>query len=179
MCVVVATLSSTPRRMLTRLHSRLAVGCDLISMSGQLNNPAYLAKFKHPSADLQGGIVSSMAAGASTARAFPPAPAPLCPDYRSASAGSFGGSLLTSWLADKIGRKRCIILSGYLWVVGCIIQAAANNVECLVAGRVVGGIAVSPISLARTGLALTSKRERAGRHRLEYRHDLPGRDHQA
>ena len=38
------------------------------------------------------------------------------------------------------------ILGAWIWVVGCIIQAAANNVTTLVAGRVVGGLSVGILS---------------------------------
>lgn len=60
----------------------------------------------------------------------------------STETGSFAGALLNSYLADKIGRKRCVILSGWIWVVGCIIMAVANDVRTLIAGRVIGGFAV-------------------------------------
>ncbi|BGP33742.1 hypothetical protein JCM10296v2_005546 [Rhodotorula toruloides] len=56
--------------------------------------------------------------------------------------GSFGGALINSYLSDKIGRKWCIIISGWVWVLGCVLQAATFNVRTLVAGRVVAGLAV-------------------------------------
>ncbi|GAA6001643.1 sugar porter family MFS transporter [Rhodotorula paludigena] len=93
-------------------------GCDISSMSAQLSNPHYLRQFNSPNSDLQGGITAAM------------------------PAGSFGGALINSWLSDKIGRKYCIILSGWLWVLGCIIQSVSHNVATLVAGRVVAGLAV-------------------------------------
>lgn len=72
-------------------------GCDISSISGQLSNPYYLSQYGNPDSNLQGGITASMAAG------------------------SFGGSIINSWLCNKIGRKKVIILSGWLWVVGSII----------------------------------------------------------
>ncbi|BGP43149.1 hypothetical protein JCM10449v2_007173 [Rhodotorula kratochvilovae] len=93
-------------------------GLDISSMSAQLSNPYYLSQFNHPDSDLQGGITASM------------------------PAGSFGGALINSWLSDKIGRKRCIILSGWIWCIGCAIQSGAHNVATLVAGRVIAGLAV-------------------------------------
>ncbi|GAA6022343.1 hypothetical protein JCM10207_003293 [Rhodosporidiobolus poonsookiae] len=93
-------------------------GCDISSMSGQLSNPYYLDYFNHPNSDLQGGINAAM------------------------PAGSFGGALINSWLSDKIGRKKCIILSGWIWVLGCALQAGAVNIAMLVTGRVIAGIAV-------------------------------------
>ncbi|GAA5915305.1 hypothetical protein JCM6882_005184 [Rhodosporidiobolus microsporus] len=93
-------------------------GCDISSMSGQLSNPYYLNQFNHPDSGLQGGITAAM------------------------PAGSFAGALLNSYISDKIGRKKSIILSGWIWVIGSIIQAVAQNVETLVAGRVIAGVAV-------------------------------------
>ncbi|TNY24084.1 general substrate transporter [Rhodotorula diobovata] len=93
-------------------------GCDISSMSAQLSNPYYLRQFKNPDSDLQGGITAAM------------------------PAGSFGGALINSWLSDRIGRKKCIMLSGWIWVIGCAIQAAAPNVPALVAGRVIAGLGV-------------------------------------
>lgn len=98
---------------------------------------------------------------------------------------------MNSWLADKVGRKKCVsvtcscrrrfhlftsraaflyrscvsfsrclrfrcangsapltasqILSGWIWVIGCIIMAVAQDVRTLIAGRVVGGFAVSAL----------------------------------
>lgn len=40
-------------------------------------------------------------------------------------AGSLFGALLVSSLADKIGRKKTIIISGWIWVIGSILQCAA------------------------------------------------------
>ncbi|GAA5915313.1 hypothetical protein JCM6882_005187 [Rhodosporidiobolus microsporus] len=115
-------------------------GCDISSMSAQLSNPYYLNQFHHPDSDLQGGITASM------------------------PAGSFGGALLNSWLADKIGRKKCIILSGWIWVLGCIIQAVAQNVATLVAGRVIAGFAVGIASaIVTTYQAELTKPEIRGR----------------
>ncbi|BGP57934.1 high affinity glucose transporter [Rhodotorula sphaerocarpa] len=101
-------------------------GCDISSISGQLSNPYYLSQYGNPDSNLQGGITASMAAG------------------------SFGGSIINSWLCDKIGRKKVIILSGWLWVVGSIIQGVSQNVRTLVAGRVVGGLAVGLASAVVT-----------------------------
>ncbi|GAA5992993.1 hypothetical protein JCM10908_000787 [Rhodotorula pacifica] len=95
----------------------LIFGCDISSMSAQWDNEAFLSKMGHPGSISQGGITAAM------------------------PAGSFGGALLNSWLADKIGRKKCI-LSGWVWVVGCIIMAVAQDLRTLVAGRVVAGLAV-------------------------------------
>ncbi|BGO93293.1 hypothetical protein NBRC10512_006212 [Rhodotorula toruloides] len=74
------------------------IGCDLISMSGQVSNPAYLEQFNHPNSNLQGALL---------------------------------------WR-----RSHQLIINGWVWVLGCIIQAASFNVRTLVAGCVVAGLAV-------------------------------------
>jgi len=45
-------------------------------------------------------------------------------------------------LADRIGRKRTVILAGIIWVIGSILQCAAVNRGMLVVGRIVSGISV-------------------------------------
>ncbi|KAJ3476770.1 hypothetical protein NLI96_g10930 [Meripilus lineatus] len=57
-------------------------------------------------------------------------------------AGSLFGALLVSSLADWIGRKKTIIISGWIWVIGSILQCAAVDRGMLVAGRVVSGVSV-------------------------------------
>jgi len=93
-------------------------GLDISSMSGVLTNPHYLSTYKNPSSSAQGAIVAAMAAG------------------------SFVGALAVTQLADKIGRKRTILLSCLFWVVGSILQAASVNRGMLVVGRIISGISV-------------------------------------
>lgn len=50
-------------------------------------------------------------------------------------AGSFAGALIVSKLADAIGRKWVIILSGLIWTLGAILQGSSSNVATLVSGR--------------------------------------------
>ena len=57
-------------------------------------------------------------------------------------AGSFVGALAVSKLADSIGRKKTIILSGWIWVIGAILQCASVNRGMLVTGRVIAGLSV-------------------------------------
>ncbi|KAF8577835.1 general substrate transporter [Ramaria rubella] len=93
-------------------------GLDISSMSGVLDNPSYLAQFNNPTAGPQGGIVAAM------------------------PAGSLIGSLAVSKLADSIGRKKTIIISGWIWVIGAVLQCAAQNRGMLVAGRIIAGLSV-------------------------------------
>jgi sugar porter (SP) family MFS transporter len=93
-------------------------GFDISSMSAILNNNAYADTFGNPGPDAQGAIVASM------------------------PAGSLIGALLVSWLADKIGRKKSIMLSGAIWVIGSTLQCAAVNRGMLVVGRIISGLSV-------------------------------------
>ncbi|KZT64819.1 general substrate transporter [Daedalea quercina L-15889] len=99
-------------------------GLDISSMSAVLNSPAYNEYFGYPPSTTQGGIVASM------------------------PAGSFAGALAVTCLADRIGRKSSIILSGCIWLIGCILQSASQNVAMLVAGRLIAGLAVGIASSA-------------------------------
>ncbi|KAI0312838.1 general substrate transporter [Amylostereum chailletii] len=93
-------------------------GLDISSMSGVLNNDAYKSTFGFPGSNAQGAIVAAM------------------------PAGSFAGALAVSKLADLIGRKKTIIISGLIWVIGSILQCASVNRGMLVVGRIVSGVAV-------------------------------------
>lgn len=55
-----------------------------------------------PGSDAQGAMVASM------------------------PAGSFVGALMVTKLADLVGRKMTIILSGILWIIGSTLQCAAQ-----------------------------------------------------
>ncbi|KDR84667.1 hypothetical protein GALMADRAFT_111906 [Galerina marginata CBS 339.88] len=96
----------------------LLFGLDVASMSAVLNNPHYLSTFHFPTPGVQGGIVAAM------------------------PAGSLVGSLSVMHLADKLGRKKTIILAGIIWVIGSILQCASVNRGMLIAGRVIAGFSV-------------------------------------
>ena len=40
-------------------------------------------------------------------------------------AGSLLGALAVTQLADRVGRKKTIILAGIVWVIGSILQCAS------------------------------------------------------
>jgi MFS family permease len=40
-------------------------------------------------------------------------------------AGSLFGALAVTQLADRLGRKKTIMLGGIIWVIGSILQCAA------------------------------------------------------
>jgi len=93
-------------------------GLDISSMSGVLNNEFYLKQFNFPNPTAQGGIVAAM------------------------PAGSLIGALAVTQLADRIGRKKTIILAGLIWIMGSILQCASINRGMLVVGRIISGISV-------------------------------------
>ncbi|KAH9993508.1 general substrate transporter [Russula compacta] len=93
-------------------------GLDISSMSGVLSNDAYKRTFGNPDPNVQGAIVSAM------------------------PAGSFCGALLVSYVADRIGRKNTVILSGVVWIIGSTLQCAAVDRSMLITGRVISGISV-------------------------------------
>ena len=93
-------------------------GLDIASMSGVLSNQAYFRVFDYPSSNAQGAIVAAM------------------------PAGSLVGALTVSKLADVIGRKKTILLAGLIWVVGSILQCAAQDRGMLVVGRIINGFSV-------------------------------------
>jgi MFS family permease len=96
-------------------------------------------------------------------------------------AGSFCGALLVSYVADQIGRKKTVILSGLIWVAGSILQcsavvctlpsisrelysAVAQDRGMLITGRVISGISVgiasTTIPLYQSEIAAPSIRGR-------------------
>lgn len=95
-----------------------AFGYDTGSISGILVEKQFNTYFHEPSNGLQGGITASIQAGA------------------------FAGSLLTGiFLADALGRRRTILCGAALFTIGIAISCASHNVECLIAGRVINGLA--------------------------------------
>lgn len=55
-------------------------------------------------------------------------------------------SPLAALLADKIGRKKVIILASLLFLLGALLQAWAGTVSTMIAGRSVVGLAVGAAS---------------------------------
>ncbi|KAI9819640.1 MAG: hypothetical protein M1827_007090 [Pycnora praestabilis] len=95
-----------------------AFGYDTGSISGILTEAQFNQYFNYPSNGLQGGITASIQAGA------------------------FAGSLLTGlFLADKLGRRRTILAGSALFTIGIAISCGSPNVRCLIAGRIINGLA--------------------------------------
>jgi len=103
---------------LERPYSSTLIGWSPTDCPASLQNEAYKRTFGYPGSNAQGAIVASM------------------------PAGSFFGALLVTKLADVLGRRPTIMTSAWIWVVGSIIQCAAQNRAMLVAGRVVSGMSI-------------------------------------
>ena len=55
--------------------------------------------------------------------------------------GGITASILAgAFLADRLGRRYTILLGSAVFTIGCAISCAANNVEALIAGRVINGL---------------------------------------
>lgn len=93
-------------------------GFEISSMSAWIGSDQYLEYFNHPGSAEQGGITASM------------------------SAGSFVGSLLSGWLADRLGRRLAIQIASVDWIIGAVLQCSSQNVAHLVVGRIVSGLAI-------------------------------------
>ncbi|TKA44848.1 hypothetical protein B0A54_03138 [Friedmanniomyces endolithicus] len=100
-------------------------GFDISSMSAIIAGQGYLCYFNQgntpctgPSSSTQGGITASMAAG------------------------SWLASLCSGFVSDAFGRKKAIMLGALIWVVGCIIVSASQNIAMLIVGRIINGFCV-------------------------------------
>lgn len=56
-------------------------------------------------------------------------------------------SPITGILADKIGRKRIIVVADVLFVIGALWQAVTTSVVGMIAGRSIVGLAIGGASL--------------------------------
>ena len=98
--------------------SGLMFGFDISSMSSMIGTKRYKRYFGHPGPTAQGGITGSMAAG------------------------SFLGSLLSPNFSDTFGRKMSLHICSVFWIIGAVIQCAAQGKAMLVVGRILSGIGI-------------------------------------
>ena len=78
----------------------------------------YKTYFHNPNSVLQGGITASMAGG------------------------SLLGSVFSAITGDRFGRRDSLFIACLVWIVGCILMSAVQNVAMLIAARIVNGFAV-------------------------------------
>ncbi|CEG81043.1 hypothetical protein RMATCC62417_15292 [Rhizopus microsporus] len=62
-------------------------------------------------------------------------------------AGCCAGALLVNFLADPLGRRWTIILSSFVFIIGSILQVAAQNLATMLAGRFFGGMGIGACSM--------------------------------
>lgn len=98
-------------------------GFDIGSNSGVIGTEQYRNYFNYPSDLLQGGINGAL------------------------SAGCFVGALLAGFPADRYSRKFTLIGASAIFIVGSVLQAAANGVPMLCVGRALNGLSVGVTSM--------------------------------
>ena len=62
------------------------------------------------------------------------------------AAGGSAGALLAAPCADFLGRKKSLLIFGFLFIVGCTMQEIAN-LGVFYAGRLLAGIAIGGMSM--------------------------------
>ncbi|KAI0477442.1 general substrate transporter [Xylariaceae sp. FL0804] len=118
----------------------LLFGYDQGVYGGLLTSPRFLATFDNPGSVIQAQIVSTYYLGAIL------------------------GALVSRFIGDKIGRRRCILL-GCVWLtIGGAIQASCFGLPQMICGRIIGGIGTG---LNTTAIPMwqveTSKKQHRGR----------------
>ncbi|CUA71938.1 High-affinity glucose transporter [Kluyveromyces lactis NRRL Y-1140] [Rhizoctonia solani] len=79
--------------------------------------------FNNPNDDILGAVVSTFAGGC------------------------FFGAMVAGWLAGRVGRKRTIQAGSLVAILGCSLQTGAKNINFLLGGRVLAGIAIGILSM--------------------------------
>ncbi|KAF2175993.1 general substrate transporter [Zopfia rhizophila CBS 207.26] len=111
----------------------------------------FVATFAAVAAGIYGidsGIISTTIAHATFLDYF----APFSPSIKGVVVSTFGagavfGVFFAGWSADYLGRKRTIFIAAIIALIAGIIQAAAVNVGMLIAGRIIGGLAVGMMNM--------------------------------
>ena len=62
--------------------------------------------------------------------------------------GALFGALLCGKLSDNLGRKKVLVITGLIFIVGTIVAAIAHSIEYLIIGRFILGFAVGMGSFA-------------------------------
>ncbi|KAI0478058.1 general substrate transporter [Xylaria cf. heliscus] len=62
--------------------------------------------------------------------------------------GAFVGVIFLPYIADRISRKRAIVVAVFVFTVGSVIQTTAHNYDTICAGRFIGGIGTGTLALS-------------------------------
>jgi MFS family permease len=78
--------------------------------------------------------------------------------------GSWLASLCSGYISDFFGRKKAIMIGAVIWVIGCIVVSASQNIAMLIVGRIINGFCVgicsAQVPVYISELAPPSKRGR-------------------
>ena len=117
----------------------LLFGYDNGVMAGLINTESFLSQFGYPSSTVIGLIVSIY------------------------NVGCFLGCLVAVQVGRRVGRRRMIIFSQWICIVGTILQTTAFSIPHLIVGRIVTGIATGmATSTIPTWVSETCKAEKRG-----------------
>lgn len=64
-----------------------------------------------------------------------------------AVAGAIIGAAIGGWMNDRYGRRTAILIADFLFFIGAVIMAAAQNPATLIIGRVFVGLGVGMASM--------------------------------
>jgi len=67
--------------------------------------------------------------------------------------GAFVGSVPASYIADIYSRRVAITVAGVIFIIGSIIQTAAQNKEMMMAGRFIAGLGIGQMVCSDPGRA--------------------------
>lgn len=61
--------------------------------------------------------------------------------------GCIAGAMCSGYLSDKIGRKKMLYITAFLFFASSLIAAMAGNLTTFVAGRIIGGLGIGAASM--------------------------------
>lgn len=67
--------------------------------------------------------------------------------------GAFVGSVPASYIADIYSRRTAITVAGVIFIIGSIVQTAAQNKEMMMAGRFIAGLGIGQMVCLAPGRA--------------------------
>ncbi|KAK9455666.1 general substrate transporter [Dipodascopsis uninucleata] len=61
--------------------------------------------------------------------------------------GAWVGALANGYIADRFGRKLCVVIAVFVFIIGVIVQACANAPSYILGGRFITGMGVGSLSM--------------------------------